>query len=185
MTGRILRQYLEDYDRKAQRTVAGQPSDDQLQAALRAVQNQHIGVSSSKGRYRGWVSNSVANNAQRVANAVAPNMDVQGGLRPYKSSRKEIEQAKRYQQQKINELRGIFSGRARGWHGDAMQGRLEDIIGAFDRYMPKGIRYHGAPTFTTAQERKLTQADPSHQMAAEARSGEDEDRGLIGRMLAA
>ena len=180
MSGRILRQYIEDFQRAQERAVQGQPGQRQMDDAVKALQDQHIGVSSSKGTYRGWVSDSVANRAQAIADAATPK-EVKGGPRMYQSSRDAIADAQAYQQEQISDLRGIFSGRARGWHEDAVQGRIENIAGAFDD--ADGIRFHGRPSFTQAQMRKLNEPNRSRAVAAQAMSGAEEDPGLIGRWL--
>lgn len=186
MSGRIQRQYLEEFLQAQERTMRGQPGADAVQAAQKNAQDRFDGikVSERKGTYRGWVKDSVANAAQGIAGVSLP-QDVKGGLRMSRSSRDKIAQAQAYQQQQIGELRGIFDGKARSWHGDAASDRMQNIAGATNQFLPNGVRFMDGPSPTKAQEGKMMRPGTAQQLARQEIADEPEDRGIIGRFLGA
>lgn len=103
-------------------------------------------------------------------------------LRMYKSSQAKIDQQTARKNELVRNLQRVMNAdKPRGWHEAAVNSWVAELEGMES----PNLQFHGAPTFTRAQERKMLSPDNSRRLVQQAVADEPEDRGLIGRFLGA
>jgi hypothetical protein len=192
MSGRILRQYLDDYAERQNRHMRHahgvQKKGNELGKAYEKAPERrpfkignNIRVPDMSVKTKRDYAGLMGQNALDQLDAIA---DAPGGLRVSKSTRAELENIKATQRFLNHRTDKLFQSASSKSRVRKRQRAVDDLKAQVKTQMENFTpRYHDVPAFTSAQERKMMSPDNSRKLVQQAVSDEPEDRGLIGRFL--